>query len=821
MGEIMSRYVKIYSLENSIYTKGAPVLIKAGALVHDTESKRLHIQLKFESISEKQISMLKAKISLKDGVDREITTIEKQYFDLTAIKGDEFCGNIPIVIKEKSTRKIAPIVTEVCFDDGTVWSGEESVIEDLPSSEVLTDKYSETAVIEFRRRFGNTAKFVPFRHKELWVCACGTSNIEGESCSNCGANIDEMESVTEETLYNDHEYYRGKALIESTKSSKIFEGIKVLSSIQGWKDSAELVEQVREKAEELKSAEASAKKKQVKKIKIISILSATIIALIITFVTVFLPMIKRSNYLSNGQYGEIVKMDDLTTYKVPEGVTTIKAYAFEDCEDLIEVEIPEGVTTIEEGAFFGCSSLVRVRIPRTVTSIGASAFRGCSNLAYTYYAGSDDGWAEIRFADSYSNPTFYSHKLFINGKVVTSVNITTATRIRGYAFQNCDNIKTVSIGDSVESIGEGAFNGCSAITSIKLPFVGGGTSKTANRSTLFGYIFGKDYYAGAIATYQSYSSAYSSSSTFYLPSTLKSVTITGGDLFYGAFSDCDKLTTIELPESTSYIPTEAFYSCSSLIQIEIPNGAFSIEKEAFRGCSNLKDVYIPDSILSIGESAFNGCTKLENVYYMGSQSDWDSLNIGSSNSALEEATKIFGYNGIENRYTFVSNGGVGVDSIVSKYAITLPVTAKINMYFGGWYDNPQLSGTPYTGTYYHAGDITLYAKWLTEEEYCDGSSFDEAIVVQNGSLVNVTIDNAGEKVYYKFIPTESRSYTIKSTGGLDTYGYLYGSSKTQLNSHDGWSDFSMSCNLTAGNTYYIVVKLSSSYKTGSFRLSIS
>ena len=139
----------------------------------------------------------------------------------------------------------------------------------------------------------------------------------------------------------------------------------------------------------------------------------------------------------------------------------------------------------------------------------------------------------------------------------------------------------------------------------------------------------------------------------------------------------------------------------------------------------------------------------------------------------------------------------------------------------GWHDNAEFTGTAYFTTYYSSSNTTLYAKWLTEEEYCDGTSFEEAIIITSGESVSANIDVAGEKIYYKFVPTETKSYTIKSRGGLDTYGYLYDSNGSQLTSHDGSTDFTITRSLTAGETYYIVVKMYSSSATGTFTVSIT
>ena len=74
----------------------------------------------------------------------------------------------------------------------------------------------------------------------------------------------------------------------------------------------------------------------------------------------------------NGPGGDVV---------IPDGVTSIGSYAFNNCTGMTSVTIPNSVTEIGDDAFWGCTSLTSVVIPNSVTSIGSDAFIGCTNLA--------------------------------------------------------------------------------------------------------------------------------------------------------------------------------------------------------------------------------------------------------------------------------------------------------------------------------------------------------------------------------------------------------------------------------------------------------
>ena len=226
--------------------------------------------------------------------------------------------------------------------------------------------------------------------------------------------------------------------------------------------------------------------------------------------------------------------------------------AFYGCSMLTSVTIPDSVTSIGRYAFYNCAGLTSVTMSDYVTDIGDYAFSGCT--------------AEIIWGD---NPYI--------------------TNISSKAFNEYKGVSIV-VPDSVTSIVEGAFSGCSLLESITIPFVGAEAGKTSSDTYQypFGYIFGTTSYIGGTEVRQDYYGSSTSSTTYdyyYIPSSLRSVTVTGGNILYGAFYGCLMLTSVTIPDSVT-----------------------SIEEDAFSGCTRLTSVTIPDSVTSIGEDAFYGCT---------------------------------------------------------------------------------------------------------------------------------------------------------------------------------------------------------------------
>lgn len=123
-----------------------------------------------------------------------------------------------------------------------------------------------------------------------------------------------------------------------------------------------------------------------------------------------------------------------------------------------------------------------------------------------------------------------------------------------------------------------------------------------------------------------------------------------------AFNYCDKITNITIPYTVTSIGNLAFSECSKLTSIIIPRSITSIEDSTFFNCSGLTSITIPKSVKKIGQMAFYQCKNLENVYYTGSETEWNTIDIGGYNGFLKDASIV--YDSVINCAHIYDNGTV-------------------------------------------------------------------------------------------------------------------------------------------------------------------
>lgn len=445
-------------------------------------------------------------------------------------------------------------------------------------------------------------------------------------------------------------------------------------------------------------------------------------------------------------------------------ITSIGKYAFYGAASIKSLEINENISTIKEYAFHGMTSITSLKLPNKLSSVYTHAFYGMESLTTLELPES---------LYSIGSHAFYGLKSLTKLTLPKKLN-----SIGSYSFAEMNLITEIIVPDSVKEIGEGAFYECNNLESITLPFIGG--SKTGKSDydidRKFGFIFGyekADAYTmsgmtdgttfydktnsrlsysknAGVAKYivcsdtkgtpympegttwqHSYYSTYKSgyyyltSYYYFIPKSLKNVTITTCYFGDSAFVNCSNIETISLPEDSQYtqsISNYEFYNCSSLKEIYIPKYITNVYSNALSGCSSLekivvspentyfdsrdncnaiietntntllfgcKNTVVPSSVTKIADNAFLNINSLTNIVvpnnvtsiginaFKGCNS-LNSITVAYVGSAVDKNNYLGYFFGAE---TYLDNAS-SVPASLEKVVITQGSNIADNMFYG-------------------------------------------------------------------------------------------------------------------------------------------
>ncbi len=310
----------------------------------------------------------------------------------------------------------------------------------------------------------------------------------------------------------------------------------------------------------------------------------------------------------------------LTEITVPNSITTLNAYTFAYCNGLTKIDMGTSITSIGEYAFLGCSSLPEVTIPDQVESMGANAFYNCTGLE------------QVTIGDGLKKIDEYTFNKNSNLKSVNFSEKENLEEIAAYAFKDCFALESIVIPEGVKTIGEYAFDmgnleevkseedsevisytTQSKLSNVTIPdslekmgsFAFNGTKLHLDQKDN-GFI-----YADKWLSYVEMENR--ASITRITIDTLQADTVGLAD---GAFRSSPLLEGVILPAAVKHLGDFAFYNCPSLYSFRANKNLLTIGNQAFYGDSFLSSVqltYYDDMKLeSIGNYAFLSCTSLDN-----------------------------------------------------------------------------------------------------------------------------------------------------------------------------------------------------------------
>ncbi len=321
--------------------------------------------------------------------------------------------------------------------------------------------------------------------------------------------------------------------------------------------------------------------------------------------------------------------DQLTSVVIPSSVTSIGGNAFDCCSNLVSVTLPEQLADLGDFAFYNCEKLSVIDLPSSVVRMGCQVFHntawfdaageGPLYLAnwLCEYKGNPQGTVEIqegtkRIADcalyEYDDLTaviipesveYIGEYAFIDSPSLESIDIRATNLIEiGYGAFAFTPITTITLPNSLTTLGDGAFYGCAELASVVL-------SESLTQ-------IGEETFSGCYSL-----------SAVVIPDSVTAI----GDY---AFGECYELADLTIGNSVTNIGIYAFGECYALSAVTIPDSVTAIGENAFAYCG-LTSVVIPDSVTTLGYLPFEGCYSLE------------SLTIGDGLTTIDENAFNGGY----------------------------------------------------------------------------------------------------------------------------------------------------------------------------------
>ena len=394
---------------------------------------------------------------------------------------------------------------------------------------------------------------------------------------------------------------------------------------------------------------------------------------------------------------------NLKKVNIPNTITSIDYNAFCNCTNLKKVNIPNSVTSIGSSAFSGCTGLTSITIPDSITIINRETFFGCADLTSVIIP---------------NTVTKISYAAFSNCSGLTNITIpNSVTIIENYAFSNCYRLTSIAIVESVTSIGNYAFYRCSGLTSIRVDENNTVYDSRDNCNAVIKKDTNKLVFGCKNTTIPN-SVTSIANSAFDGCTGLTSVTIPDSvtEIGESAFRECIGLTSVTIPNSVTKIGRMAFYECVGLTNITIPNSVTDIDNEAFCKCTELanivvdenntvydsrdncnaviekntnklvfgcKNTTIPNNVTSIGDTAFFECTGLTSITIPSSVT-----SIG--NSAFSGCTGLTSIT-IPSSVTRIGRSTFYECTGLTSIMIPSSVTSIDSWAFGGWTSNQTIN----------------------------------------------------------------------------------------------------------------------------------
>jgi hypothetical protein len=321
--------------------------------------------------------------------------------------------------------------------------------------------------------------------------------------------------------------------------------------------------------------------------------------------------------------------DSLTSVLMGSNVRIIENQTFSGCTRLASITLPDSLIRVGELAFYGCSSLRRIDLPNGLIDIGGGAFARCTGLTEIEVGAENPTYSSVGgVLFNKSQTTLIQYPCARSGSYAIPGS---ASSVEYRAFDGCTGLTSVRIPAALTALP--LFSDCSALTAINVDLGNSsynsvdGVLFDSNLSRLLQYPAAKsgDYAIPDTVTateYRAFHGCFGLTGVV-IPAGVTNLGDSGfrGDTFYG----CTALATIEVdPGNPSYISADGVLfdkSQNILLQYPggrsgsytVPGGTSKIGYGAFSKCDSLTSISMPESMTEIGFGAFGDCTALADV----------------------------------------------------------------------------------------------------------------------------------------------------------------------------------------------------------------
>lgn len=419
-------------------------------------------------------------------------------------------------------------------------------------------------------------------------------------------------------------------------------------------------------------------------------------------------------------------------------VKTIGDACFKDCTSLEKVSCTNAITSVGDNAFENDAALTSFSTgmdSQGTITLGDEAFKGCSHLATI-----DIPIATITVGtDTFANALTSALKLRVPVSFLSNVpsGTTYSYAYPGYVesiaaneFKDNTSITGIEIPESVTTVGDAAFQGCTALTSVAL------------QNALIGN---------------------------------------------SMFRQCTALTSIDIPETVTSIGTYAFQGCTGLTSVEIPETVTSIGDSIFRGCTGITSATVGEGVTAIPNNAFRGCSALTSIDLQG-----NVTSVGEYSFAEIAATSLTFHDGLTSIAASAFRSMTNCATFNFEECTSVPTLADVNAFL--YTPNVKKIWIPYdlastwlSATNWDSSTNQINASLGYRYAYADGTTSIAASAWQNDThLFEVTIPDSVTSIggnafngcsnLGKFVCDDATSWCSKSFGSswlVGTYWDLY------------------------------------------------